>query len=232
MRACILLIFVLLLFASSASAWNGKTHESLVENIYYSMPVQLQGQLNLTAMKYGATAPDLVFHDTVRHHYPPSQEFAYSYLSNITSISDFSYNFGVASHYISDSFVAPHYVSGENYTLHSKFENQLNDYAVQAKCIDYGYSIEDLHIGAENGNDWQLWINNNYNKSIPEKELEQSQQFLYSIAQKMLNYSCAQNYLGYSEKSLFNAEDIGYLAILIFLIILILLKLFKHKLSS
>ncbi len=232
MNKPILLIFVFIILAINVNAWNSKTHESLVENVYYSMPENLQNKLNLTELKYGSTSPDLVFHDTVRHHYPPSQDLAYKYLSNIKNISDFSYNFGVASHYITDSFVAPHSVSGEDGTLHTKFEKQVNNYTIKTICGNYNFTLNDLYIGAENGKEWYIWLDKQ-DPGIPEKELEQSQQFLFSIAIQMLNYSCNQELI-YEEKSIINLHDknIGYLAITGFLILLILFKFLKHKLSG
>lgn len=231
MNKPILLIFVFILLAINVEAWNSKTHESLVENIYYSMPNSLQEKLNLSEMKYGSTAPDLVFHDTVRHHYPNSQELAYKYLSNIKNISDFSYNFGVASHYISDSFVAPHSVSGEDGNLHTKFEKQVNNYTIKTSCNNYNFTLNDLGISAENKEEWYLWLENK-NPAIPQKELEQSQQFLFSIAIQLLNYPCNEELI-YEEKSIIALpeKNIAYLAIIGFLILLILFKLLKHKLS-
>jgi hypothetical protein len=231
MNKPILLIFVFILLAINAGAWNSKTHESLVENIYFSMPENLQAKLNLSAMKYGSTAPDLVFHDTVRHHYPPSQEIAYKYLQNISDLETFSYNFGVAAHYITDSFVAPHSVSGEDGALHSKFEKQVNGYAMQSRCGNYNFTLNDLYIAAENKKEWYIWLEKQ-DSAIPQKELEQAQQFLFSIAIQMLNYSCNEELI-YEEKSIITMpdNDIGYLAVIGFLILLILFKLFKHKLA-
>lgn len=231
MNKYLLLIFVFSVLSINVHAWNEITHEKLVENIYYSMPENLQKQLNLTELEYGATAPDLVFHDTTKHHYPNSKDLAYKYLSNIISLNDFSYNFGVASHYISDSFVSPHYISGENSTDHSKFENQLSNYTIKTECGNYNYTLNDLYIGAENKADWAPWMKTK-NPEIPEKEAEQAQQFLYSIAIQMLNYSCNEQ-MEYNEKSVITMPDknTAYLVVLIFLILLILFKLFKQKLS-
>lgn len=229
MNKPILLIFVFILLAINVNAWNSKTHESLVENIYYSMPENLQNKLNLSALKYGSTSPDLVFHDTVRHHYPNSQEFAYKYLQNITDLETFSYNFGVASHYITDSFVAPHYISKEDTKDHTAFETFKN-YTIKTNCQNYNYTLNDLYLGEKNKDDWGPWLKTR-NPEIPQKALEQSQQFLFSIALEMLNYSCNKEVI-YEEKSIITMPDknIGYLAIVGFLILLILFKFLKHKL--
>ncbi len=203
MNKCLLLIFVLLITANNSFAWNSIGHKKLVENVYYSMPRELQEKLNLTLMKEGAVAPDLVFHDVVKHHYPYSKDLAYKWLSNISNISEFAFNFGVASHYISDSFVAPHYISHEDPKLHSEFESQVNYYSVKTKCSDYNYTLDDLAIGAENKKDWEPWLKTK-DKSIPQKEFEEAQKFVYTFAIKKLNYSCTDNSLVFEEKPLLN----------------------------
>lgn len=229
MNKAVLLIFVFILLTINVQAWNSKTHELLVENIYYSMPENLQARLNLTELKYGSTAPDLVFHDQVRHHFPPSQERAYLYLKNITDLESFSFNFGVASHYISDSFVSPHYISKEDQKDHTKFENSIN-YTIKTSCKDYNYTLTGLGIGENNRDGWALWLETK-NPAIPQKELEQSQEFLYSIAIQILNYSCNPE-IEYEEKPLINPDkNLAYLIILIAIILLILYKLLKYKLS-
>lgn len=231
MNKPVLLIFVFILLAINVNAWNSKTHESLVENVYYSMPENLQNKLNLTELKYGSTAPDLVFHDTVRHHYPQSQQLAYNCLQNITDLKTFSYNFGVASHYITDSFVSPHYISKEEQKDHTAFETFKN-YTIKTNCANYNHTLNDLYLGEKNKEDWQPWLDTK-NPAIPQKELEQSQQFLFSIAIQMLNYSCSKEVI-YEEKSIINLPDknIGYLVVIGFLIVLILFKFLKHKLPG
>lgn len=235
MNKRLLLIFVLIisLFSTlNVQAWNSQGHQKLVENVYYSMPSSLQEKLNLTLMKEGAVAPDLVFHDTVLHHFPPSRDLAYKWLNNITSLSDFSYNFGVAAHYISDSFVAPHNVQKEDPALHSKFEKQVNSYAVKTGCANYNFTLNDLEIAVKNAADWDIWLNSQ-DPAIPQKEFEQAQKFIYSIAIQKLGYEC-NSQLIYEEKSILPnikipQKEFSYPVLLAILIISLIYKFFKKK---
>ena len=89
--------------------------------------------------------------------------------------------------------------------------------------------MNDLYISAENKQDWQPWLDTR-NPEIPAKELEQSQQFLFSLAIQMLNYSCNKEVI-YGEKSIISLpeKNIGYLAIISFIILFILFKFLKYK---
>lgn len=238
MNKCILLIFVLLLFliqTTNIYAWNSQTHQLLVENVYYSMPLSIQEKLNLTLMKKGSTDPDLVFHDTVNHHYPDTLNLAYKYLERIKTLEDFSYNFGVAAHYISDSFVAPHNIQKEDSQLHSKFEKQVNGHIIATKCGNYNYTLEDLYLGTKNEDDWYIWLENQ-DKTIPQKELEQTQEFIYSIAMQKINYECSSQLI-YEEKSILNDirlpeipnKEVSYPILLAMAAIFLFYKLFKKR---
>lgn len=240
MNKYILLTFVLLLllFPATVQAWNSQTHQLLVENVYYSMPLSLQEKLNLTLMKKGSTDPDLVFHDTVNHHYPDTLNLAYKYLEKIKTLDDFSYNFGVAAHYISDSFVAPHNIQKEDSQLHSKFEKQVNGYAIKTNCANYNYTLEDLYLGTKNEGDWHIWLENQ-DKAIPQKELEQTQEFIYSIAMQKINYEC-NSQLIYEEKSILPDiqqiefpeipnKEVSYPILLAVTAIFLFYKLFKKR---
>ena len=238
MKRHILLTFVLLISLFqlvNAYAWNSETHQLLVENVYYSMPTSLQEKLNLSEMKKAATDPDLVFHDTVNHHYPVTKDLAYKYLEKANSLETFSYNFGVASHYIADSFVAPHSVSGEDSYLHSKFEKQVNGYTINVSCANYNFTLDNLEISAKNKDDWPIWLKNQ-DKTIPQKELEQAQQFIYSLAIQKLSYECNSK-LAYEEKSILPNisvpeipnKELSYPVLLASAAIFLFYKFFKKK---
>lgn len=254
MNKKLLLTFVLIISLTftlphSVFAWKSATHQALVENIYNSMPPSLQEKLNLTLMKEGAVAPDLVFHDTVNHHYPVTKDLAYKYLEKIQTVNDFSYNFGVAAHYISDSFAAPHNVQKEDSYLHGKFESQVLDYTITTDCANYNYTLNDLGMVEKNSEDWYLWLDSQ-DSSIPKKELEQAQKFLYSIAIQKLGYEC-NSLLEYDEKPLINTnpsdiiqitgnaisdisipgipKNLTYPVIIAVFLLLIILKIFKRK---
>ena len=172
------LILVLLLMPTSY-AWLGTGHENIVSSVYYQFDNQTQNTLNLSEMKRGSTDPDLVFHDTRLHHFPPSYERAVYWLSIANQsfqdkdFNNASYAFGVASHYISDSFAAPHTVSGEDPNEHSEYERVANSFIISdCKTLEGDlFSILSNHTKPE---EWQKWretrdkslIYNNYKSAF------------------------------------------------------------------
>lgn len=189
------MIFIfLILLSQNILAWNSYNHHLIVETIYYNLDFNTQQELNITAMKIGSVAPDRVFHDNRLHHYPPSYNLAVNWLKaaeenySLGNYDEASYSFGVASHYISDSFVAPHYIAKEPSSLHSKFENIR--YKPKTKCFSSNYNLnQSLYLASKNEADWGEWLISK-NSSIPEKELEQSLTLLFPIALEVFNTSC------------------------------------------
>ncbi len=180
------IIILILLIMPSAYAWNWNTHQHIMEYVYLNLPPEKKLELNLTKLLDGAIIPDRDFKDHRNHHYPDSLEKAQNWLNNDT---DLSLSIGIASHYITDSFVAPHNVMGESGAMHSKFENQVSNYYPKVECKDYNYTLEDLKIGTENAKDWDLWLKTK-DKTIPEREVDQATKFLFSIVLKKLNVDC------------------------------------------
>ena len=131
-----LFLFVLLL----TSAWNWQTHPAFVESMYYQLSDEDQSNFNLTALQEGSLAPDRDFHDNRYHHYPPSYNLTLYWLQKArTSYAqgDFpeaSYAFGVASHYVSDSFAAPHNIEKESSKDHSFYERQASERYMLVPC--------------------------------------------------------------------------------------------------
>src|SRR3989344_1639489 len=121
----IFLILSILLLIPNVFAWNWFTHQEIGENVYNALPEDLQNKLNLEKIKEGTIAPDKDFKDNVRHHYPQSYNLTLHWLDvakNSLETQDYdnaSYAFGVATHYVSDSFSAPHYVKNEQNKLSS-----------------------------------------------------------------------------------------------------------------
>lgn len=133
-KGLIILIVVIMVFSPSASAWHVITHESIAEKIYYAMPLNVQYNLNLSEMRVGAAAPDLIFKDGGNggHKYPKSYEKAIKWLKKgKTAYHKGNYNyasycFGVASHYISDSYVVAH-CANIGKSDHKNYEKQSKE---------------------------------------------------------------------------------------------------------
>ena len=180
-------IFILLLFLiPTVNAWSWDTHQNIIEYVYIALPVEVQTQINLTKLKEGSVIPDRDFKDHKFHHYPESLVEAKKWLNNNT---DLSLNLGIASHYITDSFAAPHNIFGENYYQHAAFENQVKKYYPNVECNDYGLKLEDLKHATKNSKDWELWLKTK-SKEIPQKEVDESTKLLFSVILNKLNTTC------------------------------------------
>ena len=168
---CLFLIGVFFVQIPAASAWNWNTHEEIVENNYNSLPSDIQQNLSLDAMKEGSMDPDFKFFDFKYHSYPNSYGKAEEWLNRgqyYYEIGDYyyaSYCYGVASHYITDSFSAPHCAgaSGPNHTLYETKASFLTPGVIQ--------SNDDLHSAMNkasiNGKtNWNDWLNSKNNSDI------------------------------------------------------------------
>jgi len=184
-----------LMLMPDISAWNFQGHQTVAETMYYSADFSLQKKLNLTLLKEGAIAPDKVFHDVRLHHYPPSYQLAQKWLNEADyyykkeEYNNASYAFGVASHYISDSFVAPHYISKEPASLHSQFE-RIKNYNLDVKCYKSEINLnESLYAASKNEKDWSEWVLTK-NESIPKREFEQALNLAFPVFLNTFNSTC------------------------------------------
>ncbi len=192
------LIILCLLLIPNSLAWGWKTHQNLVENVYDSFPRELQSKLNITLIREGSIAPDKVFRDNVLHHYPPAYKLALKWF-NVSKESFYnnnydnaSYAFGVMSHYITDSFVAPHYIRKEDPKLHSEFERQVSNYIPKIKCEKVDYDLNrSLDEASKHKEDWEPWLMSK-DKLIPEQAAEEAEKLLYSVSLDLFNTNCVE----------------------------------------
>lgn len=147
----------------SASAWNYTTHQNIATQIYNSLPRDIQQNLVRNQMIIGANVPDVVFNDTNNHMYPASVPCAETWLNNgeqaylAGNYSYASYCFGIASHYISDTFSAPHCFVTKSFKLHSTYENQVTNYTPEIHYMN-GTLESIMQTGYTNGRtDYQTW---------------------------------------------------------------------------
>lgn len=186
MKTFIKIFLIFLILIPESFAWKAETHQNIIEYIYLHLPEDTQMQLDLKKLKEGSVMPDRNFKDFKKHHYPDSLKEAEKWLNNN---SDKSLNIGVASHYITDSFSAPHQVSRESYYDHSRFEGQVEHYYPDVECRDYGFSLDDLGKASKNSNDWAYWLKTK-NKIVPQREVNDATKFMFSIILKELNTTC------------------------------------------
>lgn len=184
----ILMVFLLAvpLLISPAAAWNLQTHETLASKVYYSLPTSVQHNLNLAKMKEGSIAPDVVFKDNAKHQYPATITQAQNWLNKgkaaykSKNYSYASYCFGVASHYITDSFSAPHCVTGEPLSIHYAYEAQAAKMTPSIRYVG-GNLNSVLYSGyLQNQIDWNLWLKTK-NPSITQRDLNNAGSAAYSI---------------------------------------------------
>jgi len=231
----ITILFILLISINITQAWNSKTHQLIVEELYYSIPYELESKLDLELMRNGSTSPDLIFHDQRTHHYPTSYNKTIEWLNKTkeqiknNDYENASYSFGVVTHYISDSFVGPHYISKEDPKLHTKFEYQIEK--ISTKCNNSSFDINKTleKASIDNQQDWYSWLKTK-NKEIPEKELDGAMDLLFPLFLETFNTSCEERKteIVYEPFS-FNPRLIIYLAIIIMLMITIIkLKFSKN----
>ncbi len=229
-----LLIFLILIQNTVALDWNN--HKSIVQTLYYSSPYEIQRNLDLKQLEIGSIAPDKDFHDNRLHHYPKSLNLTLHWLNQTKKhlekqeYSEASYAFGVASHYISDSFVAPHYISKEDPKLHSKFEKQAS---TKLSCIEKEYNLkENLEKASENEKDWEAWLETKDPK-IPQNEIKQAMELISPLFLEIFNTNCETRTTKVQKESVNLGEKTkNYLYFLLFFFIAnIRLKRFKKKSS-
>lgn len=145
-KITILLIsmFLIVLAASNtASAWEWKAHKKIVDEVYVNLPGDVKQNLHpyLEVMKDGSTYPDTIEGDKINHGYPGSYNKTNYWLDKgkiayeKSDYKEAAWCFGVASHYITDTFSAPHSGWINNKEKYWQIGNDLNP-----KKHDFHYS--------------------------------------------------------------------------------------------
>lgn len=182
----------------TSDAWSWKTHSDIVDVVYYGLPVDIQQKLDLNAMRDGSNDPDEKFHDFTYHSYPKSYEKANMWLDQGKAAYDkgdfinASYDYGVASHYISDTFSAPHAVSGENYADHSKYENHAKKLTPIVTSVN-----GDLNSLMQDGKNqgavsWNSWLQS-HDDSIIQNDLNKGASVALFAIEDSLNNTSSSN---------------------------------------
>ncbi|MGE4394666.1 MAG: zinc dependent phospholipase C family protein [Methanobacteriales archaeon] len=179
-----MILLILILLASTTFAWKWHTHYNTVDQIYKSLPREYREKIDIEAMKDGSDDPDQKFKDFKRHHFPPAYYEAKKWLikgKDAWDKKDYkyaSYCFGVASHYITDSFCAPHYITEESEENHQVYEAQVFDYAPKIEYVE-GDLYTLMSMGPYTSDHWKIWLNTK-NPSIPRKDLDVGASITYS----------------------------------------------------
>lgn len=163
-RVFLILIIITLSTIPSSFAWSWDTHSQIIDTVYQGLPSDVQKNLNLKVMENASNDPDEIFNDKTYHSYPKSYDKAKTWLNkgkaayDAGNFQEASYDYGVASHYISDTFSAPHCVSKESSADHSSYEKQGSKLKPTAT-----YKSGDLKTLMENGytqggTSWNQWL--------------------------------------------------------------------------
>lgn len=191
-RIGLLFLGISLVFTPSAYAWTWSSHSSIVDMIYHGLPSDVQQKLDLGVMRDASNDPDEKFKDFKDHSYPNSYVKAQSWLGqgkdayNRGDYRNASYCFGVASHYISDTFSAPHCISKEASSNHTKYEDQAEKLTPTVT-----YSSGDLKANMENGykqgmTSWKDWLQTKDN-SIVHNNLNMGASVAFSAIKDSIN---------------------------------------------
>ena len=170
------IITISLIQAPASFAWNVNTHYEIAENNYNAMPDDVRQKLSLEDMLDGADDPDVKFFDFSNHSYPNSLKRADYWLNEGKKhygMGDYkyaSYCFGVASHYVSDTFSAPHCIKngkGLNHVIYELQGSLISPKVPIYAANEYSggnmpaYLNSNMYNGSLNGqNSWKNWINN------------------------------------------------------------------------
>lgn len=199
-KAIVLLVGVFILLTPTSTAWSWETHSEIAEAVYNGLPVEVQKNLNLEIMKNASNDPDEIFKDFTYHSYPKSYNKAQSWLDkgknayNQGNYDEASYDYGVASHYISDTFSAPHGVSKESSADHSKYEDQAKKLKPVAT-----YKSGDLNIMMQEGytqdaTSWNEWLQTK-NSDIIQKNLNDGASVSLSAIKDSIGTKSSPNFL-------------------------------------
>lgn len=197
----IVFFVVLMVFAPSACAWKDDTHIAIAAATYNELIVKMPN-LNFNEMQKGAIYPD--YHRT-DPNYPSNHDYYSGAKNNVIKFLNLgkvnyakknytfaSFYYGVALHYISDTYSAPHSanVIGEK-GLHGEYESQAvgmtpsKPWVMGQKTIKsilkYGSDQGDISWNGKKGlqgtiNSWVF----SKNKVIVQKDLNRATAASYS----------------------------------------------------
>jgi len=191
-----ILFVVALVMIQSVAAWNWDAHEAMVMSVYYRLDPALREHLSVERLAEGSIMPDKVFRDYQKHGFPRSLPEAERWLQSTHSFlaqedySNASLSFGIASHYLTDSFSAPHSISGEPYSLHQLYEDQASQAYDYAECPLNSFALaEAIMTGTEQGKTWGSWVATR-DAALPRHAVHDATLSLTTVASDVFNSTC------------------------------------------
>lgn len=173
-RHVMLCIFLLLALAPQANAWEGKTHQDVVDVAYQELPENVRALLSYIRVYEGATWPDryrtdpnpygLTFPSIPCHVQPGSRGQAALWLAQAENYyqdnlyDNASLALGIAAHIIADSVTLVHNISWTD--LHYEYEDkgaQLTPAEpLGIQNFDLEQKLTEYYSGAQAK--WQSWL--------------------------------------------------------------------------
>ncbi|MBI2109864.1 zinc dependent phospholipase C family protein [Candidatus Woesearchaeota archaeon] len=226
-------MLLIILLSASVSAWGWQGHPAIAQELVYTIDTGYN--LDFDSLGNGSIAPDRDFHDNVRHHYPPSLNLTLDWLNKTRyylEIKDYkqaSYAFGVVSHYITDSFAAPHYIKKEPYKLHTEYEHQIQGNYLKAECKKDSFNLyEELSKGPAEGPTWSTWLKTK-DPEIPKLSFQKASKLVYLIALDTFNADCVNKKTNYEKIGFFTMKNILAAIIIGILIIFLIISILKEN---
>jgi hypothetical protein len=224
-KLTMLFLTVCLIFAPVSDAWTWSTHSSIVDSTYYSLPNSIHSKLSLSAMRDGSNDPDQIFHDYRDHSYPYSYNKAIYYLNQGSSYYKqkkyylASKSFGIASHYISDTFSAPHCVSGESSSQHQAYENQASKLKPHVTAVNGNLKLLMYQGYTSEKSDWTKW-QKTHSTSYTQKDLNRAASITFMAINNSINSNKSTNnvptnthkYIGNSYTKKFHLNTCRYVS--------------------
>ena len=216
-------VIILVLFF--VISWNWDAHKGFVESSFDQFPKDLKDKLSLPLIQDGAIVPDRDFQDFINHSYPNSIK-AINYWFNISKTAYLAGDYkitsraiGIASHYLSDSFAAPHSVSGESYEKHKLYEDQAGS-SFNVKCINLNLESYVSERVKDKPKEWKEWLRDE-NSKIPEKSAEEAADVVYSSILNLFDVKC--------ENKIDKENTRNYWSYLIIILVLIIIVYYFRK---
>jgi hypothetical protein len=195
-----ILVITAIFMVPSCDAWNsgvGDTHDTIAVNLYHDTPSTIRKHLDLKEMKRGARWPDYNGESKKWHGYPYSTIKIEKYLIlakkayRTKSYKKESFYYGVVSHYVSDTYAAPHTV--KKLSFHKRYYYQADLMAIHAYKMNYNELKNFLkygyNLGQGSADTWErkrLW--NNKFSALVQKDLNRAYSSTLAVIRKAIGF--------------------------------------------
>ncbi len=190
------IVLLMVLFIPGVVAWNWDTHEAIITSVYYHLNDTWKEKLSLEHLQEGSVIPDKIFKDFSKHGFPEAIDETRHWLDQTKvflarkDYANASISLGIASHYMGDSFAAPHSVAGEPYSLHKGYEDQASQDYFYASCLEQDLLLKDIiYTGSQQGSTWQDWLER-HDPALPQASTREATLYVTAFALSFFDDTC------------------------------------------